>query len=246
MFKVGLLQSSARLCSLQTLTSKFSAIKLTSGVSNNLSLKESFLSKFIHSSASNFNAETIKPDMSVSSLFSETRQTIEAAPAVDKFGKPIEREYRFSSANFPVSLQKLTMLANQISGLDINQAILQMQFSQKKASKKIMHNLAFARKNAGLQLNFDPARMYISQAWVGKGNYIKNRIDIKGRGRFGIKEHPYCHIKFIFKEKALNPPATIPGMKERKKIKGFHIRRNVWMPHRDNRPIYTPKPYYNW
>ncbi|KAI9296839.1 ribosomal protein L22 [Neoconidiobolus thromboides FSU 785] len=190
--------------------------------------------------------QPVKPDQSASSLFSQTFKEIETKVELDKYGIPIEREYRYSTTNFKIGLRKLMLLANQISGLSINQAILQMQFSQKRASKKIMNALVFSRKNAQLQKNFDPERMYIAQAWVGKGNYITNLIDIKGRGRFGLKEHPFCHMKFIFKEKVENPKPTVEGMNERRKIKGFYLRRNVWHPHRDTRPIYNPKPFYNW
>lgn len=204
------------------------------------------LRDYVHASTVHLVEMPNKPEMAVSSVFADTKSTVEAGMKLDMFGRPIEREYRTSTADFHVSLQKLTMLAKQISGLDINLAILQMQFSQKKASKKIMHNLVTARHNAKLQLGFDPERMYISQARVGKGKYIKNQLDIKAKGRFGLKEHPYCHMKFLFKERALNPPPTIFGMNERRKIKGFRITRKVWTPHNETRPIYNPKPHYNW
>jgi large subunit ribosomal protein L22 len=86
----------------------------------------------------------------------------------------------------------------------------------------------------------------IAQAWVGKGFYGRPQIDIKGRGHFGIKRHPYSHMKFLFKEKASEQVPTITGMKERRDIKGFKLTRKVWMPVRDTKPIYNYKNYYNW
>src|SRR4051812_15932869 len=61
------------------------------------------------------------------------------------------QQYRWSSANFKISPRKLNMLAKQIRHLPINEAITQMEFSQKRASRRILNNLAFARKNMGDQ-----------------------------------------------------------------------------------------------
>lgn len=43
------------------------------------------------------------------------------------------------------------MLARQIRNLPVDEAIRQMEFSDKRSAKKILHNLAFARKNAADQ-----------------------------------------------------------------------------------------------
>lgn len=40
------------------------------------------------------------------------------------------------------------MLARQIRNLPVEEAIRQMEFSDKRSARKILHNLAFARKNA--------------------------------------------------------------------------------------------------
>ena len=46
------------------------------------------------------------------------------------------------------SPRKLNMLARQIRNLPVDEAIKQMEFSPKRTARKILHNLAFARKNA--------------------------------------------------------------------------------------------------
>jgi large subunit ribosomal protein L22 len=35
---------------------------------------------------------------------------------------------------------------------------------------------------------------------VNKDPYGPKRVDIKGRGRFGIMRHPYCRLKFVLRE----------------------------------------------
>ncbi|OZJ03148.1 hypothetical protein BZG36_03889 [Bifiguratus adelaidae] len=104
------------------------------------------------------------------------------------------KEYRFSTANFKASPQKLNMLARQIRGLPLSEAIAQMTFSPKRAAVKIRHNLAFAQKNALLQKGMKSEGLVVSQAWVGKGQYSK-RIKIHGRGRMGVMHQSKGEVK---------------------------------------------------
>ncbi|KAJ1675683.1 39S ribosomal protein L22, mitochondrial [Spiromyces aspiralis] len=160
------------------------------------------------------------------------------------------KEYRYSTTNFRTSTRKLRFLAKQIVGLSINEAVEQMQFSAKKAAQKIKSTLAFARKNAIYQKQMNPELMYVAEAWVGKGRYHK-RLDIKARGRIGVKHRPSAHMKFVLKERTTEPEDTlVAGIRDRgkrRKIRGFgDKRKSVWMPLQENKPIYNPKPYYNW
>lgn len=40
---------------------------------------------------------------------------------------------------------------------------------------------------------------YLAESWVSKGKFIK-RLDIKGRGRQGIKEHPQARLHVVLRE----------------------------------------------
>jgi hypothetical protein len=57
-------------------------------------------------------------------------------------------QLRRKSAVQPVSPRKLNLLARQITGLPIDEAIVQMQFSHKKASKWIERELIEGRNRA--------------------------------------------------------------------------------------------------
>lgn len=63
---------------------------------------------------------------------------------------------------------KLNMLARQIRRLPINEAIKQMEFSQKRASDRILKNLVLARKNMSIQkrYNLDPENVVIGKLRV--------------------------------------------------------------------------------
>lgn len=80
-----------------------------------------------------------------------------------------EWQYRISSANFKARPRKLNMLARQIAGLPIDEAIKQMEFSKKKAAKRILSNLVLARRNAELQKGMKNLVicMWITTKWIG-------------------------------------------------------------------------------
>lgn len=128
-----------------------------------------------------------------------------------------ERELLHKSEFMPTSVKKLVMLARQISGKSVDDAITQMKWSKKKFASEVRYyleegrDLAIAQRGMGLgQVNgetftkprkiqtddgkwveiTDPTRMYIAQSWVGRGPWRGKKIDYKGRGRMGIIKHP--------------------------------------------------------
>ena len=57
-------------------------------------------------------------------------------------------QHKYSTANFKMSHRKLNMLGRQIQGKPIDSAILQMMFSEKRASKRIKSMLVVAKDHA--------------------------------------------------------------------------------------------------
>ncbi|KDN44135.1 ribosomal protein L22, partial [Tilletiaria anomala UBC 951] len=108
-----------------------------------------------------------------------------------------EPEHKYSTATFKISPRKLQLLASQIGGKPIDLAILQMQFSAKRAAKRVQSTLALARDHAA-EKGMDVKRLVVSEAWVGKGRYIA-RADIKGRARMGTKHHPSARLSIVLR-----------------------------------------------
>lgn len=118
------------------------------------------------------------------------------------------KEHKYSTSDFKISPRKLGMLASQIGsgklvdgkriGMPVDEAILQMQFSDKRASGRIKSTLALARDHA-IARGMNGERLVVDQAWVGKGQYMK-RVDVKGRGRAGVKHHPSARLNVLLKE----------------------------------------------
>lgn len=128
-----------------------------------------------------------------------------------------ERELLHKSHFLPTSVKKLVMLARQIAGKPVDEAITQMKWSKKKFAAEIKYyleearDLAIAQRGMGLgNVNgerfekprkiqdkdgkwleiTDPTRMYVAQSWVGRGAWLGKELDYKGRGRMGVIQHP--------------------------------------------------------
>lgn len=96
------------------------------------------------------------------------------------------------------SMKKATLVNRFVRGMDVKTAVNQLHFNPKKMATELevflKRGLAQARE-AGLDEN----SLYIQALWTGSdGNWVK-RADPKGRGRTGIIEHPYIHLKAILK-----------------------------------------------
>lgn len=131
--------------------------------------------------------------------------------------KMTERELLHKSDFFPTSVKKLVMLARQIAGKPVDEAIQQMKWSKKKFAAEVKYHLEEARDLAVVQRGMglgkvngdvldkprkiqdkdgkwieiaDPTRLYVAQSWVGRGPWRGKEIDYKGRGRMGVIQHP--------------------------------------------------------
>ncbi|PAV21293.1 mitochondrial 50S ribosomal L22 [Pyrrhoderma noxium] len=110
-------------------------------------------------------------------------------------------EHRGATRNFKISHRKLNKLANQISGKPIDSAILQMSFSEKRASERIKGMLA-QTKSVAIARGLDPERLVVSEAYVnkGQGGRMMKRIEFKGRGKMGIRTKSSSRMVVILRE----------------------------------------------
>jgi ribosomal protein L22 len=119
---------------------------------------------------------------------------------INELKKPQEKpklplqSFWLQSSNFKCSAQKLSLLANQITRMKLIDAINQMKFSPKKASRKVFGILMKMKTHIDFQSTLSPHEYYVRQATVGRGKY-QREIDIKAKGRFGIISHPNSFIR---------------------------------------------------
>ena len=189
-----------------------------------------------------------------------------------------ERELLSKSHDFKTSVKKLVPLAKQITGKTLEEAIVQMRFSKKKAAVDVREHLVHAKNEAivkrGMGLGGktvsppvkietkdgkrvkvdDPTRIYIAQAWCGKGSYTESP-DFRARGRIYVMKH-----RTTSKSLSLTPISkkilTILGLTVVLKEEATRIRlhnereekernKKVWV-QLPNRPITAQRQYYSW
>ncbi|PKS07435.1 hypothetical protein jhhlp_006039 [Lomentospora prolificans] len=177
-----------------------------------------------------------------------------------------EREMRYRSPFMATSVKKLVHLARQIADRPLDEALVQMQYSKKKMAREIRHHLELARDKAivehGMGLGRvngeapleqpkqikskdgkwlvinDPTRIYIAQAWVGRGPWRGQRLVHLGRGRKGMHQKPSTSISFVLKEEKTRIREYEEALAKEKK-------QGPWV-HLPNRPISAQRQYYTW
>ncbi|KAF2137221.1 uncharacterized protein K452DRAFT_278869 [Aplosporella prunicola CBS 121167] len=177
--------------------------------------------------------------------------------------KRTEREDLQKSSLIKTSVKKLGMLARQIAGKPIDDAITQMRFSKKKAAKSVLEHLQYARDHAvvsrgmGLgeatgtkgepteielkdgrrKLVTDRTGIYVDQAWVGRGQYGR-AYDIRARGMVNVMRIPSTSISVVLKEEATRIRLSQEKQKKRDN-------RKVWQPLPD-RPVTRQRQHLMW
>ncbi|EON99462.1 putative mitochondrial large ribosomal subunit protein [Phaeoacremonium minimum UCRPA7] len=178
-----------------------------------------------------------------------------------------ERASLSSSMYLPTSTKKLVHLAHQIHGKTVEDALQQMQFSKKKMAREVRFSLeeakavAVAERGMGLgQVNGevlkpgqevtlqtkegkwlnvdDPTRLYIAEAWVGKGPWRGMRPDYRARGRMFIKKKPSTRIWIRLKEEKTR-------IREFNDRKAKEYRQGPWI-HLPDRPVTAQRQHYSW
>lgn len=97
------------------------------------------------------------------------------------------------------SPQKLNLLAQMIRGKKAEQAVTDLEFSQRRVSQEVKKCLESAIANAENNHNMDIDKLVVSEAYVGKSIVMKRfRARAKGRGARILK--PFSNLTIIVKE----------------------------------------------
>ena len=108
--------------------------------------------------------------------------------------------------NIPISPQKLNDICRMVRGVNVQEALIQLKLSQKKRAYLVAHTIATAAAHGVNTHNMERSRLYVSQLWVGHGSHLK-RLDIKGRGRSGLKKRYRSHLFVEVREQGADPEA---------------------------------------
>jgi large subunit ribosomal protein L22 len=98
-----------------------------------------------------------------------------------------------------ISPQKLNLVATLIRGMKASEALVQLQFSQKRISRDVKSLLESAIANAENNHDLDIDRLYIDRINVGKSLTMK-RFRARARGRGAQILKPFSNMEIVVRE----------------------------------------------
>ena len=101
--------------------------------------------------------------------------------------------------NLRISPQKLNLVLGMIRRKKADVAISKLQFSKKRISKDVEKALKSVISNAENNHSLDIDKLYVKEAFVGKGIVMK-RFHARARGRGARILKPFSHLTIILSE----------------------------------------------
>ncbi|CAO2199838.1 unnamed protein product, partial [Urochloa humidicola] len=95
-------------------------------------------------------------------------------PETDKKGAVVERlKVQAIKKDIKQSPKKVNLVAKLVRGMRVEDALLQLQVTVKRAAKSLYQVIHSARANAARNHGLDPDKLIVEEAFVGKGLYLK-------------------------------------------------------------------------
>ncbi|PRQ19999.1 putative ribosomal protein L22/L17 [Rosa chinensis] len=116
------------------------------------------------------------------------------------------------------SPKKVNLVATLVRGMRVEDALLQLQVTVKRAAKTVYQVIHSARANATHNHGLDPDRLLVGEAFVGKG-YYKKRISYHAKGKCGVKMRPECRLTVVVREITPDEEAEIAKLKVKNFVK---------------------------
>ena len=110
-----------------------------------------------------------------------------------------DNEAKVVLKNLRISPQKLNLVLGMIRSQKADVAISKLQFSKKRISKDVEKALKSVVSNAENNHSLDIDKLYVKEAYVGKGIVMK-RFHARARGRGARILKPFSHLTIILSE----------------------------------------------
>ncbi|XP_047330671.1 50S ribosomal protein L22, chloroplastic-like isoform X2 [Impatiens glandulifera] len=111
-----------------------------------------------------------------------------------------------------MSPKKLNLVAALIRGMRVEDALLQLQVTVKRASNTVYQVLHSARANATHNHGLDPDRLLVAEAFVGKGLNIK-RYSYHAKGKCGVRLVQKCRLTVVVREMTAEEETKLARLK---------------------------------
>jgi len=100
---------------------------------------------------------------------------------------------------FKTSIKKLNPVCNIVRRARVDAALMQLALSPKRAAREVRRLIYKAKFNAANNHGMDPDNLVVDEILIGRSGYLK-RLDIKGRGKTGMRRRPYCYACVYVRE----------------------------------------------
>ena len=107
---------------------------------------------------------------------------------------------RSVNKNVRSSTRKLNPILRSIVGKNVNMAIRDLSFSEKRISNDIKKTISSAIANAENNYQYDIDKLIVSEAYCGKQITMK-RFRARAKGRAAPILKPYSNVTIILREK---------------------------------------------
>ena len=118
----------------------------------------------------------------------------------NKQDKNKENLVKSVNKNVRSSTRKVGLILNGIVGKKVDHAIRDLTFSNKRISKDIKKTISSAIANAENNFQYDIDKLFIKEAYCGKGIVMK-RFRPRAKGRASPIKKPYSILTIILSEK---------------------------------------------
>ena len=102
-----------------------------------------------------------------------------------------------------ISPMRARLVANEVRGKSVDDAMVYLQFSKTKAAQSIRKTLGSAIANAENNFEMDVDSLFISEIRVDAGQRLR-RMKPRSRGRADIIRRPTSHIIVVVEEREAN------------------------------------------
>ena len=110
------------------------------------------------------------------------------------------KEVKSINKNVRSSTRKLKPILKSIVGKNVNVAIRNLTFSDKRISNEIRKTISSAIANAENNFQYDIDKLIVKEAYCGK-QIVMKRFRARAKGRAAPILKPYSNVTIILKEK---------------------------------------------
>ena len=118
-----------------------------------------------------------------------------------KYNKENLKDVRSVNKNIRSSVRKLNPILKSIVGKNVELAIRNLSFSEKRVTKDIKKTISSAIANAENNFQYDIDKLFIKEAYCGK-QVIMKRFRARAKGRAAPILKPYSNVTIILSEKS--------------------------------------------